>query len=403
MSADTPGARIARARRRRGLSQAVLAGLVGRSESWLSQVERGKRRIDSHQVLTRLATVLRIDIDEITAPAGADDEETMRAYKPADEIERAMLRYDEAAAALGGHQGEATVSIPHLRENALSAYRGYQAARYEDIGRMLPALIRDAEAAARAPGGSSPDVCEARAMVYDTAAALLRRVGEPALAWAAADRAIAAAEQSGNPARAAAAAWRLAYVVSSRRHHAEALDMAMTAAGSLEGTLRPVPEQLSIYGALHLAAVNAAASVYDRAAVNALLAKAREIASQTGNGNHLGTAFGPVNVAMHALSAALKLGDAKAAVETGESIDPDALPAGCTGRRTQVRLDLARAYAMRKQDAAAVNMLLAAEQLSPQLVRYDAHTRDVLATLLRREHQPSTPGLRPLARRAGVI
>ena len=35
------GQRIARARRRRGLSQAALAGLVGRSESWLSQVERG--------------------------------------------------------------------------------------------------------------------------------------------------------------------------------------------------------------------------------------------------------------------------------------------------------------------------------------------------------------------------
>jgi len=30
---ETPGERIARARRRRGLSQAVLAGLVGRSES----------------------------------------------------------------------------------------------------------------------------------------------------------------------------------------------------------------------------------------------------------------------------------------------------------------------------------------------------------------------------------
>ncbi len=45
---ETAGQRIARARRRRGLSQAVLAGLVGRSESWLSQVERGKRGVDSH-------------------------------------------------------------------------------------------------------------------------------------------------------------------------------------------------------------------------------------------------------------------------------------------------------------------------------------------------------------------
>ena len=43
--ADTPGARIARARRRRGLSQAVLAGLAGRPESWLPQVERGARTL----------------------------------------------------------------------------------------------------------------------------------------------------------------------------------------------------------------------------------------------------------------------------------------------------------------------------------------------------------------------
>ena len=40
MSGNAPGARIARAKRGRGLSQSVLPGLVGRSESWLSQVER---------------------------------------------------------------------------------------------------------------------------------------------------------------------------------------------------------------------------------------------------------------------------------------------------------------------------------------------------------------------------
>jgi len=41
--------------------------------------------------------------------------------------------------------------------------------------------------------------------------------------------------------------------------------------------------------------------------------------------------------------------------------------------------------------------------VTPAIVRYDARTREVLTTLLRREHQPSTPELRPLARRAGVI
>ena len=65
---EAAGQRIARARRRRGLPQAVLAGLVGRSESWLSQVERGKRSVDSHSVLLRLAEVLRVDLEELTGP-----------------------------------------------------------------------------------------------------------------------------------------------------------------------------------------------------------------------------------------------------------------------------------------------------------------------------------------------
>ncbi len=85
----------------------------------------------------------------------------------------------------------------------------------------------------------------------------------------------------------------------------------------------------------------------------------------------MGTAFGQVNVAIHAISASLKLGDARTATETGEALDLAAMPAGLVGRRTQVNLDLARAYAMPRQDAAAVNLLLAAERLSPQLVRYD--------------------------------
>ena len=83
---EAAGQRIARARRRRGLSQAVLAGLVGRSESWLSQVERGKRGVDSHSVLVRLAEVLRVDIEEFTG-SGDQDETGRRAYPAASLIE----------------------------------------------------------------------------------------------------------------------------------------------------------------------------------------------------------------------------------------------------------------------------------------------------------------------------
>jgi transcriptional regulator with XRE-family HTH domain len=89
---EPTGQRIARARRRRGLSQAVLAGLAGRSESWLSQVERGKRGVDSHSVLVRLAEVLRVDVEELTGSADRD-ETGRRAYAVAPLIEQAMMGY----------------------------------------------------------------------------------------------------------------------------------------------------------------------------------------------------------------------------------------------------------------------------------------------------------------------
>jgi transcriptional regulator with XRE-family HTH domain len=401
---EAPGERIARARRRRGLSQAVLAGLAGRSESWLSQVERGKRAVDSHAVLTRMAVVLRVEVDELTGPDRGAAEDGQRVYEPAAEIERAMTGYDAVGASIGGPVPDGVSRPAHLRAMAKAAYAGYQATRYDDTGRVLPALICQTEQARRVAGGDSREACSVRALVYDTAAALLHRVGESGLAWAAADRALSAAEQSGRPELVALQAYRLSYVITTRRRPAEALELAMSASAGLERTMcDPGQDTLSVYGALHLAGANAASAGYDRAMTASLLVLAREIAARTGDGNRMGTAFGQVNVAMHSISASLQLGDAKAAIETGESLDPAALPAGLTGRRTQLSLDLARAYAMRKQDAAAVNLLLSAERLSPQLVRYDGRTREVITGLLRREHQPSTPELRPLAHRAGVI
>jgi hypothetical protein len=104
-------------------------------------------------------------------------------------------------------------------------------------------------------------------------------------------------------------AWRLSYMITGRKHPREALGLAMTAAAALERAMRgPSPEQLSAYGALHLAAATAAAACYDRTAA-----------------------------------------------QNGEALDTAAMPARLVGRRTQVNLDLARAYAMYRKDAAAVN------------------------------------------------
>jgi transcriptional regulator with XRE-family HTH domain len=183
----------------------VLAGLVGRSESWLSQVERGERGVDSHSVLVRLAEVLRVDIEDLVGSADGD-ETGSRAYPAVPLIEQAMMGYGTPGPLESDDEPGREASPDFLRGEARFAYQAYQATLYGAAGRILPKLIRGVETVARTARGASPAACAVRARVYDTTAALLNRVGEPFLAWAAADRAMFAAEQSGDPLLTAASA-----------------------------------------------------------------------------------------------------------------------------------------------------------------------------------------------------
>jgi transcriptional regulator with XRE-family HTH domain len=234
----------------------------------LSQVERGKRGVDSHSVLLRLAEVLRVDIEELTGSANLDGT-GRRAHPAAPLIEQAMMGYGTPGPLDSGEPGPQP-SLDFLRAQARSAYQAYQATRYDAAGRILPALIRAVETTARIAGANGPAACAVRARVYNTTAALLSRVGEPFLAWAAADRAMFAAEQSGDPSLAAASAWRMSYMITGRKHPQEALDLAMAAAAAVGRTaLAPSPQRLSVYGALHLAAATAAAASFDPARATA--------------------------------------------------------------------------------------------------------------------------------------
>ena len=404
MDASARGQRIARARRRRGLSQAALAGLAGRSESWLSQVERGLRPVDSHSVLVSLAEILRVDVGELTGDEPGDPRASQ--YAAAREIERAMMAYDALESVIAADTDVHAPDLARLRLDVERVNRSYQAARYEEAGRILPGLIRRVETAARTcPQTDAVAVSALRAQVYQATTMVLSRVGETALAWTAGDRAVTAAEHAEAGLLAAMSAFRLAHVFIRRKHTSQARDLVTGAASAIERSApHGDPERLSVLGGLYLADALAAAASFDRAAADRSLAAARRVAERLGEDrNDHWTAFGPTNVRIHEVSAAVAFGDASTAVETGETLDLQHLPAGLGGRRSQVSLDLARAYAQQRHDAAAVNMILSAEQTAPQLVRYDTATHDLLALLLRREHRASTPQLRPLAHRAGVI
>lgn len=397
------GRRIARQRRRRGLSQAVLAQLVGRSESWLSQVERGRRSVDKHSVLVRLAEILRVEVGQLTADETGT--ETVR-YQQVANVREAMTGYGSLPGVVSGRaSSERPPRLRWLSHEMRRANGLYQATRYDEAGRLLPGLINAVEQARLSCAPADRRAADTlRALVYHSATMTLNRVGEAELAWTAADRSIAASEAAGRPLLAAVSAYRLGYVLIRLKRAAQAEDLLLRTAQALATTRQTKPSALSVRGGLYLAAASATAARFDSTATARHLETAQQIASRLGGDrNDFWSAFGPTNVVIHQISTAVAFGDADTALSRGEPLNVDRLGPGLLGRRTQVLLDLARAYGLKRKDAAAVNTLLRAERLSPELIRYDPHTTELLTELVRREHRVSTPELRGLAHRAGAI
>lgn len=156
----------------------------------------------------------------------------------------------------------------------------------------------------------------------------LSRVGEPEVAWAAADRSVAAAEAAERPLLAAVSAYRLGYVLIGLKRAAQAEYVLLGTADALANSPRRLkPPALSVRGGLHLAAASAAASRFDRAATDRHINVARKIADQIGQDrNDFWSAFGPTNVTTHEVSAAVTFGDAKLALSRGEPYVPSMCP-----------------------------------------------------------------------------
>ena len=91
-------------------------------------------------------------------------------------------------------------------------------------------------------------------------------------------------------------------------------------------------------------------------------------------------------------------------MEIGTRLDTSRLPAVLVGRRAQVHVDLATAALMSAGDrSVSVLHLLEAERVAAEMVYANVQARAILLDLLAKERRGATPGLRPLAERAGLL
>lgn len=392
------GERIRIYRGRRGLSQKELAGLIGRSESWLSQVERGVRTVDRFSVLVDIAQVLKTNVQTLAG--------TRLEYAPNGDVQ--VDGIDAVAAALTVYpalespRDPAPSSRDDIERLCETAHNRYQAADYSGAARMLPGLLHTVDSLA-----STADRDELRwaltmqHQAYVVTAKLLTKTGDGHLAWIAADRAATAATRLDSPALKGLAGYQVVCALLKLDRITEAERGALATAEAIDDD---TPLGISAQGALFLIAAVIAARRGDRRSATERLRRAQYLADALGeDANHGWTAFGPTNVALHQISVATELGDAETAIRYAEEIDTSTLPDVLRSRRAQVHLDAAWAYTQRNDDAAAVINLMEAERVAPQVLRYNVLARDILRGLLRRERRSATPGLRNVATRAGLL
>jgi tetratricopeptide (TPR) repeat protein len=371
--------------------------MVDRSVAWVSQVERGVRKVDRMSVLEALATALEVPLAELAAEApvvAAVTEEPpgaagLRLVLSGAYALRAML------------DGRRAPALGTLRTKTRKAWELTHAGRYTELTELLRGLVPDLETAARAvPEDQRAEVFELMAATYQACSAALAELGEPDAAWIAADRAMAAADRGGNPLLVAAGAFRLVFVFLTARRYDQAEETARTAAEAMQQMAdQGNPQAMSLWGGLTLQRAVIAARLNDPDTAYSQLERASQVAGRLGEGhNEYNTEFGPANVRLYEIAVAVELGDAGRALRAAATVDTGGLSAE---RRARMLIDVARAHAQRRQVREAVAALIQAEDITPEQVRGHALVRQLVSDLLTMQDPPGVE-LRDLSKRLTV-
>lgn len=164
----TIGERVAFYRNRRGMSQEVLAGLVGRTADWLRKVEHNRISLDRLSVIRRLASSLDVSLgDLIGEPALMEwTEESGQRTVPALRValmgHRQFLRQ--------GAQSDEPIRLEGLEREVASEWESYQQSRYSRLSRWLPPLITEALNASQQYGADTDNGLHAHRLLASVCA-----------------------------------------------------------------------------------------------------------------------------------------------------------------------------------------------------------------------------------------
>lgn len=387
------GENVRAARRARGMSLDVAAGLVGRTKGWLSRIENGRLRLERRTDIAALAQALEISADSLLGMPAPEIRPDRRRFS--------LVRFQSVLldAAPDDPPDVPARPVPVLGGDLEHVDQALRRADYTTVVQLLPGVIAELCVHAAGPGGRDRDESLkllVRAYGSD-GTCTLRHLGETNLAWVSGERARQAADLLGDPVWTGAAAFGRAHARSSA-NKPRALMTSHRSADMVERHIGHGRFAREVYGMLRLSAALACEVDGDHGGARQNAAEAARMAAPIGDSPDAWELFGPANVGVWRTSLAVEAGEPGEALTYADQVNPRALASG--NRRAALHIERARAHAMLGHDAQAVRELRQAERLSPQQVHNHPLVRELIADLL--THAPGRD-LRGLAWRMNLV
>ncbi len=394
------GERIQSIRVRTGKSRPVVAGLVGKSEEWLRDIERGRAtNPPGLEMLLRLGQALGVrDLTEITGDHPLLVGISRRAGHPVvPAIREAIEEVDLAPV-------PSPVAPAELHARVDRAWRLWHTSDTPraDAGAMLPQLIRDGRRARRTLAGKDKRAAAAALSgAYALSEQVLAWVADAPLLWLAADRCMSEAEIADDPVTLAAASWVLGNVWRSTGREDDAYQLAQDAVTLLDPRLDDAEDARAMWGAMQLhGAITAAKIGREGDALRGIdqgLSMARAMAPEY---THPWTLFGVPNSEISAVSVQVELRKSGSALDAASAVDPDLMPS--VDRRARLWLEVARASSFAKDWFGVLGALRTASSVSEESMRCHPLARSLADELITRGGKMVERESRALAGRLGV-
>ncbi|MFE5710594.1 helix-turn-helix domain-containing protein [Streptomyces sp. NPDC056501] len=369
---DHTGTRIKEQRRLARLSQRELAVRIPYSYSWLTQVECGARPA-SADFTAAVARALRVDVTVLTGQPYVTQLHQDRLADLVRPIREALDLYD-----LGPDPDLATRAPDRLIAAADTLCEQVRATRLHTAAAALPDTITELTTAAwQTP---STALWQALASTYRTAHDISVKLGYYDLSSVALDRMDWAAHRASDPRLSAVRQYMRALVYFREGEYS--IGRRLIGSGQdILGQSDETRESLAVAGQLHLGASVIAARAEDESAVATHIAEASAYAARVGEAADVHwLSFGPTNVAMHSMSAAVEMRHFDDALKQAKQIRPPASLA--TSRRAHFLIDKARSEMELGRAEASLKSLVAARRAAPEQTRYHPGARETIRGLV---------------------